>query len=29
LNDESELKLWLAEVQALIEAKLKSGPVSL
>lgn len=29
LNDESELKVWLAEVEALIDTQLKSGPVSL
>ena len=29
LNDEAELKAWLAEVEALIAAKLKAGPVSL
>ena len=29
LNDEFELKAWLAEVDALIRDKLKSGPVSL
>jgi hypothetical protein len=29
LNDEAELKAWLAEVEALIAHKLKAGPVSL
>lgn len=29
LNDEAELKAWLAEVETLIHDKLKSGPVSL
>jgi hypothetical protein len=29
LNDEAELKVWLAEVEALIAAKIKHGPVSL
>jgi len=29
LNDEAELKAWLAEVEALIRTKLQSGPVSL
>lgn len=28
LNDETELKAWLAEVEALISSKLKEGPVS-
>lgn len=29
LNDEGELKAWLAEVEALLNAKLKKGPVAL
>ena len=29
LNDEAELKTWLAEVESLLSAKLKTGPVSL
>ncbi len=29
LNDEAELKAWLAEVEALLTAKLKLGPVAL
>lgn len=29
LNDEAELKAWLAEVEALLASKLKSGPVAL
>ena len=29
LNDEPELKAWLAEVETLIAAKLKNGPVML
>lgn len=29
LNDEAELKTWLAEVEALLNAKLKQGPVAL
>ena len=29
LNDEGELKAWLADIEALIREKLKSGPVSL
>lgn len=29
LNDEAELKAWLAEVEALLNAKLKQGPVAL
>lgn len=29
LNDEAELKAWLAEVDALLSAKLKNGPVAL
>ena len=29
LNDEAELKAWLAEVQALLQAKLQQGPVAL
>ena len=29
LNDEAELKTWLAEVEALLSAKLKQGPVAL
>jgi hypothetical protein len=29
LNDEAELKVWLAETEALLMAKLKHGPVSL
>jgi len=29
LNDEAELKAWLAEVEALLSAKLKQGPVAL
>jgi hypothetical protein len=29
LNDEAELKAWLAEVEALLHSKLKSGPVAL
>lgn len=29
LNDETELKVWLAEVEALLTAKLKLGPVAL
>lgn len=29
INDEAELKAWLAEVEALVGAKLKSGPVAL
>lgn len=29
LNDEAELKAWLAEVEALLNAKLKHGPVAL
>lgn len=29
LNDEAELKAWLAEVDQLLSAKLRSGPVSL
>lgn len=29
LNDEAELQAWLAEVQALLQAKLQQGPVAL
>jgi hypothetical protein len=29
LNDEAELKAWLAEVEALLSAKLQKGPVAL
>ena len=29
LNDEAELKAWLAEVEALLNTKLKHGPVAL
>lgn len=29
LNDQAELKAWLAEVEALLDAKLKQGPVAL
>ena len=29
LNDEPELKVWLAEVEALLSAKIKHGPVAL
>jgi hypothetical protein len=29
LNDQAELKTWLAEVEALLDAKLKQGPVAL
>lgn len=29
LNDEAELKAWLAEIEALLSAKLKQGPVAL
>jgi hypothetical protein len=29
LNDEVELKQWLAEVEALLAEKLRQGPVSL
>ena len=29
LNDESELKAWLEEVEALLSAKLKQGPIAL
>lgn len=29
INDEAELKAWLAGVEALVGAKLKSGPVAL
>ena len=29
LNDETELKAWLAEVEALLNAKIKQGPVAL
>ena len=29
LNNEAELKTWLAEVEALLNAKLKQGPISL
>ena len=29
LNDEAELQAWLAEVQTLLQAKLKQGPVAL
>ncbi|MEN4921454.1 BREX system P-loop protein BrxC [Achromobacter spanius] len=29
LNDQTELKTWLAEVEALLDAKLKQGPVAL
>jgi hypothetical protein len=29
LNDESELKAWLAEVAALLQSRLKNGPVAL
>lgn len=29
LNDEMELKAWLAEVEALLNAKLKQGPIAL
>jgi hypothetical protein len=29
LNDEAELQTWLAEVEALLNAKLKQGPVAL
>lgn len=29
LNDEAELKAWLAEVEALLSAKLQNGPVAL
>jgi hypothetical protein len=29
LNDQAELKTWLSEVEALLDAKLKAGPVAL
>jgi len=29
LNDEAELKAWLTEIEALLSAKLKQGPVAL
>jgi hypothetical protein len=29
LNDDAELKAWLAEVEALLAAKLQQGPVAL
>jgi hypothetical protein len=29
LNDEAEMRAWLAEVAALLQSRLKNGPVAL